>query len=82
MPTIQYRNDNEINQNDNSIPEDKNAEIAASAPSHSLHSNHIMRLLVSESRQNEAIRVFLYAFADIDVQEVMRVIKTIKNKYF
>lgn len=75
--TFKNQNFDLSNQNNsNSVELEKTAhEISIPTPPNSFHPNHIMRLLKSASLKIEAQKVFLYAFADIEMEELVKLTK-------
>ncbi|STY29143.1 Uncharacterised protein [Legionella wadsworthii] len=79
--TFKNQNFDLLNQSNSNLVEIEKTvnETSISTPPNSFHSNHIIRLLKSASLKIEAQKVFLYAFADIGMEEVMKLIKTLED---
>ncbi|MCE0723575.1 MULTISPECIES: class I SAM-dependent methyltransferase [Legionella] len=83
MPTTTNNNNHDPSQeNSNFMPMDevsKKAPVLTSTPQQIIQSNQIIKLLKFKSRQKEAEKAFLYAFADIEKQAVLDFITTLQD---
>lgn len=81
MPVITNSNGHEHNQeNSNFMQKDKvTQKVLVQATQQIIRPNQIVKLLKSPSRQKEAKKAFLYAFADIEKQGVLDFIKTLQD---